>query len=160
MALAFDRTRLLQALEQLGADLSARGLFVELAVYGGGALRPDAWLEGIEEAAAAGPQRVLVSVFLDGGADSLSMLFPAEDPLYRRLRPRLALPPDHLGPERPQENHTVDHAQEGEGEERGENVGTAKFGRAEQGERRNEGLIDDEPSQHERWGHPREQRQR
>ncbi|MBB5765248.1 hypothetical protein ABEV34_12620 [Methylorubrum rhodesianum] len=38
MAPAFDRTRLLQALELLGADLSARGLFVELAVYGGGAL--------------------------------------------------------------------------------------------------------------------------
>jgi uncharacterized protein (DUF1501 family) len=33
-----------------------------------------------------------VSVFLDGGADSLSMLFPAEDPLYGKLRPRLALP--------------------------------------------------------------------
>jgi uncharacterized protein (DUF1501 family) len=72
----------------------ARGLGLALAVYGAGALRPDVWLEGIEEAAAAGPQRVLVSVFLDGGADSLSMLFPAEDPLYRRLRPRLALPPD------------------------------------------------------------------
>ena len=36
-----------------------------------------------------GPQRVLVSVFLDGGADSLSMLFPSGDPLYRQLRPRL-----------------------------------------------------------------------
>jgi uncharacterized protein (DUF1501 family) len=36
---------------------------------------------------------VLVSVFLDGGADALSMLFPAEDPLYRKLRPRLALAP-------------------------------------------------------------------
>jgi len=35
---------------------------------------------------------VLVSVFLDGGADSLSMLFPSGDPLYRRLRPKLALP--------------------------------------------------------------------
>ena len=34
-----------------------------------------------------------MSVFLDGGADSLSMLFPAEDPLYRKLRPRLALRP-------------------------------------------------------------------
>ena len=33
---------------------------------------------------------MLVSVFLDGGADSLSMLF--DDPLYRKLRPRLALP--------------------------------------------------------------------
>ena len=38
--------------------------------------------------------RVLVSVFLDGGADSLSMLFPAGDPLYRKLRPKLALAPD------------------------------------------------------------------
>ena len=35
---------------------------------------------------------MLVSVFLDGGADSLSMLFPSSDPLYRKLRPRLALP--------------------------------------------------------------------
>ena len=35
---------------------------------------------------------MLVSVFLDGGADSLSMLFPDGDPLYRKLRPRLALP--------------------------------------------------------------------
>ena len=37
-------------------------------------------------------QKVLVSVFLDGGADALSLLFPAGDPLYRKLRPRLALP--------------------------------------------------------------------
>jgi uncharacterized protein (DUF1501 family) len=72
----------------------ARGLGLALAVYGGSALRPEAWLEGIEAAAAAGPQRVLVSVFLDGGADSLSMLFPAGDPLYAKLRPRLALAPD------------------------------------------------------------------
>jgi hypothetical protein len=68
----------------------ARGLGLALAVYGGAALRPEAWLAGIEAAAAAGPQRVLVSVFLDGGADSLSMLFPAGDPLYPKLRPRLA----------------------------------------------------------------------
>ena len=37
-------------------------------------------------------QKVLVSVFLDGGADSLSLLSPTGDPLYRQLRPRLALP--------------------------------------------------------------------
>jgi uncharacterized protein (DUF1501 family) len=72
----------------------ARGLGLALAVYGGAALRPEAWLAGIEAAAAAGPQRVLVSVFLDGGADSLSMLFPAGDPLYPKLRPRLALAAD------------------------------------------------------------------
>jgi uncharacterized protein (DUF1501 family) len=69
----------------------ARGLGLALAVYGGAALRPEAWLEGIEAATAAGPKRVLVSIFLDGGADSLSMLFPGDDPLYRRNRPRLGL---------------------------------------------------------------------
>ena len=70
----------------------ARGAGLALAVYGGGALLPRALEEGIAAAEAAGPQRVLVSVFLDGGADSLSMLFPSGDPLYRRLRPKLALP--------------------------------------------------------------------
>jgi len=72
----------------------ARSLGMALAVYGGAALKPQAWLEGIEAAAAAGPRRVLVSIFLDGGADALSMLFPADDPLYRKYRPRLALAPD------------------------------------------------------------------
>jgi uncharacterized protein (DUF1501 family) len=70
----------------------ARTAGLALAVYGGSSLLPRALEEGIAAAAAAGPQRVLVSVFLDGGADSLSMLFPSGDPLYRRLRPRLALP--------------------------------------------------------------------
>ena len=69
----------------------ARGAGLALAVYGGTSLVPRALEEGIAAAAAAGPQRVLLSVFLDGGADSLSMLFPAADPLYRKLRPRLAL---------------------------------------------------------------------
>ncbi|MFY9487910.1 MAG: DUF1501 domain-containing protein [Solirubrobacterales bacterium] len=36
---------------------------------------------------------VLVSVFLDGGMDSLSMLAPVADPVYRRLRPTLARSP-------------------------------------------------------------------
>jgi uncharacterized protein (DUF1501 family) len=70
----------------------ARAAGLTLAVYGGSSLLPRAFEEGIAAAAAAGPQKVLVSVFLDGGADSLSMLFPSGDPLYRRLRPRLALP--------------------------------------------------------------------
>ena len=70
----------------------ARSAGLALAVYGGSAFLPRAFEEGIAAAAAAGPQRVLVSVFLDGGADSLSMLFPSGDPLYRQLRPRLALP--------------------------------------------------------------------
>ena len=70
----------------------ARSAGLALAVYGGSSLLPRAFEDGIAAAAAAGPQRVLVSVFLDGGADSLSMLFPSGDPLYRRLRPRLSLP--------------------------------------------------------------------
>ena len=70
----------------------ARTAGLALAVYGGSAFLPRAFEEGIAAATAAGPQKVLVSVFLDGGADSLSMLFPDGDPLYRKLRPRLALP--------------------------------------------------------------------
>ena len=70
----------------------ARTAGLALAVYGSSAFLPKAFEEGIAAAAAAGPQKVLVSVFLDGGADSLSMLFPDGDPLYRKLRPRLALP--------------------------------------------------------------------
>ncbi len=72
-----------------------RSFGLAVAVYGGGALLPRAFEEGIAAARAAGgaKDRVLVSVFLDGGADALSMLYPAEDPLYRKLRPRLALPP-------------------------------------------------------------------
>ena len=37
-------------------------------------------------------QNVLVSMFLAGGIDGLSVLFPAGDPLYYELRPNLALP--------------------------------------------------------------------
>ena len=42
--------------------------------------------------AAGGNDRVLVSIFLDGGIDSLSVLAPTTDPIYRSLRPTLALP--------------------------------------------------------------------
>ena len=70
----------------------ARTAGLTLAVYGGAALLPRAFEEGIAAATAAGPQKVLLSVFLDGGADSLSMLFPSGDPLYRSLRPKLGLP--------------------------------------------------------------------
>ena len=56
--------------------LFTRSAGLALAVYGGTSLVPRALEEGIAAAAAARPQRVLVNVFLDGGADSLSMLFP------------------------------------------------------------------------------------
>jgi uncharacterized protein (DUF1501 family) len=47
--------------------------------------------DGIAEAAAGPTAPVLVSVFLQGGIDALSMLAPVGDPLYRKLRPTLAL---------------------------------------------------------------------
>jgi uncharacterized protein (DUF1501 family) len=61
-----------------------------LAVYGIGRL--PSFDEGIARAAAGPAQPVLVSIFLPGGADSLSVLYPDSDPLYRKLRPELALP--------------------------------------------------------------------
>ena len=48
-------------------------------------------MEGIAKAAGAN-DKVLVTVFLDGGIDSLSLLAPTTDPRYRQLRPGLALP--------------------------------------------------------------------
>ena len=63
-----------------------------IAVYGATSLTPRALDHGIAQALAAGPSdTVLVTVFLDGGIDSLSVLFPHGDPDYRRLRPKLAL---------------------------------------------------------------------
>jgi uncharacterized protein (DUF1501 family) len=74
-----------------------RSTGLALAVYGAGALRLPLFDEGVLEAAAAAPaQPVLVSVFLDGGVDSLSLLAPVADPDYRRLRPKLALPDSGL----------------------------------------------------------------
>jgi uncharacterized protein (DUF1501 family) len=68
-----------------------RSAGVALSVYGATRLRLPMLEEGIAEAAAGPPQPVLVSVFLAGGIDSLSVLAPVGDPLYRKLRPTLAL---------------------------------------------------------------------
>ena len=62
-----------------------------MAVYGAGALGIDALDAGIAAAAEAPDQPVLVTVFLDGGADSLSMLAPTGHARYAQLRPTLAL---------------------------------------------------------------------
>jgi uncharacterized protein (DUF1501 family) len=70
----------------------ARAAGIAISVYGGMKLAPAAFEEGIARAAAAPSAPVLVSVFLDGGADALSILFPDGDPRYRVLRPKLALP--------------------------------------------------------------------
>jgi uncharacterized protein (DUF1501 family) len=68
----------------------AQGLGAALAVYGGSRLGLSAFEEGIA-AGATSSNQVLVSVFLEGGADGLSILSPQGDPLYRKLRPQLAL---------------------------------------------------------------------
>jgi uncharacterized protein (DUF1501 family) len=67
----------------------ARSVGLALTVYGAGRL--GLFDEGIA-AAASGPQQpILVTVFLQGGADALTLLSPQGDPLYRRLRPSLAV---------------------------------------------------------------------
>ena len=81
-----------------GTGLSRRAFLlrstgVALSIYGASRLSPQAFEEGIAEAAAAPSQPVLVSVFLEGGADALSVLAPVGDPLYRSLRPTLAVDP-------------------------------------------------------------------
>src|SRR3954469_2763127 len=80
-----------------GTGLSRRSLLLRsaglgLAVYGAGRLSGVPVFEaGVAQAQAAGPSTVLLSVFMDGGVDSLSVLAPVEDAAYRRLRPKLAL---------------------------------------------------------------------
>jgi uncharacterized protein (DUF1501 family) len=68
-----------------------QGAGAMLAVYGASRLGVRAFDAGIAAAAGSSPQPVLVSVFLEGGADALSVLSPQGDPLYRKLRPQLAL---------------------------------------------------------------------
>ena len=67
----------------------AKSAGLALAVYGAGRLQ--LFDEGIANAA-SGPQGpILVSVFLQGGADALSLLYPDGDPLYHTLRTQLAV---------------------------------------------------------------------
>jgi uncharacterized protein (DUF1501 family) len=68
----------------------ARSVGLALAVYGAGRL--GLFEEGIAAAAAEAPNSpILVTVFLQGGADSLSLLYPDGDPLYRKYRQQLAV---------------------------------------------------------------------
>lgn len=80
-----------------GTGLSRRSFVTHaagfaLAVYGGGRLSAALLDDGIAGAATGPQQPVLVSIFLEGGIDALSVLYPASDPLYAQLRPKLALP--------------------------------------------------------------------
>src|SRR4051812_151009 len=47
-------------------------------------------------AAAAGTRRLLVLVELKGGNDGLNTVIPYDDPLYAKLRPRIAVPRDQV----------------------------------------------------------------
>jgi uncharacterized protein (DUF1501 family) len=69
----------------------ANSLGAAVAVYGGSRLGLAAFEEGIAAAASGPAAPILVSIFLEGGADGLSVLSPQGDPLYRKLRPQLAL---------------------------------------------------------------------
>ena len=71
----------------------SRSAGLALAVYGGSRLSGFAFDDGIAQAAAnaASKAPILVSVFLAGGIDSLSVLFPAGQPAYYQLRPTLGL---------------------------------------------------------------------
>jgi uncharacterized protein (DUF1501 family) len=80
--------------EPAGTGLSRRTFIsraagLAIAVYGASRIPLRAFEDGIAQA--AGTDKVLVSVFLDGGADALSLLAPVGDPLYKQLRPTLAL---------------------------------------------------------------------
>ena len=70
----------------------SRSAGIALAVYGASKLPIGAFEEGIAQAAQN--DRILVSVFMDGGADALSLLAPVGDSRYAALRPTLALSPE------------------------------------------------------------------
>jgi uncharacterized protein (DUF1501 family) len=77
-----------------GTGLSRRSFLLRaagtaLSVYGAGGVATQVLEEGIAMAQTAGPQPVLVSIFLSGGIDSLSVLAPFEDARYQSLRPTL-----------------------------------------------------------------------
>ncbi|HLM84616.1 MAG TPA: DUF1501 domain-containing protein [Solirubrobacteraceae bacterium] len=64
-----------------------------ISVYGAAALSPRRLYDGIAQAAAAAPpnQPVLVSIFMEGGWDALSVLAPVKEARYHELRPTLGL---------------------------------------------------------------------
>jgi uncharacterized protein (DUF1501 family) len=81
--------------EPAGTGLSRRRFLSQsaglaLAVYGASKIPLSAFETGIAQAAQG--DKILVSVFFDGGIDALSVLAPVGDPRYQQLRPNLALP--------------------------------------------------------------------
>lgn len=72
----------------------ARGMGAALSVYGASRLGAAALHDGIAAAAGGPAQPVLVSVFMPGGADGLSILAPVGDSRYTTLRSTLGLAAD------------------------------------------------------------------
>ena len=64
--------------------LGSAGMF--LTVYGADKLGIDAFETGVAEAFTGPPQAVVVSIFLAGGVDGISVLAPVYDPNYQTLR--------------------------------------------------------------------------
>jgi uncharacterized protein (DUF1501 family) len=84
-----------------GTGLSRRSFMsrsagLALAVYGATKLPISALEAGIAHAAT--PPKVLVSIFFDGGIDSLNVLAPVNDSIYQGLRPTIGL---HLSDAQP-----------------------------------------------------------
>lgn len=84
-----------------GTGLTRRRLLggaagLALSVYGASKLPISILDAGIAEAAQS--DRVIVSIFLDGGADALSILAPTGHPRYFDLRPNLAINPAEATP--------------------------------------------------------------
>jgi uncharacterized protein (DUF1501 family) len=79
-----------------GTGLSRRSFMLRsgaalMSVYGASKLGFSQLQEGIAKAAGA-TDPVLVTVFMEGGIDGLSVLAPVDDSRYQNLRPTLALP--------------------------------------------------------------------
>ena len=73
----------------------SRASGLAMSVYGAASLGPKAFEAGIAAAAAQSAEpRILVSVFLSGGVDSLTVLAPTGHSRYGSLRPALAMPAD------------------------------------------------------------------
>jgi uncharacterized protein (DUF1501 family) len=65
----------------------SRSAGLALAVYGASKIPISAFDRGIAEAAQG--DKVLISIFFEGGIDAMSVLAPVKDPLYASLRPTL-----------------------------------------------------------------------
>jgi uncharacterized protein (DUF1501 family) len=69
----------------------SRSAGLALAVYGASEIPISAFDRGIAQAAQG--DKVLISIFFEGGIDAMSVLAPVEDSRYRALRPNLKLAP-------------------------------------------------------------------